>query len=713
MSSSDPSTTPESPMKFFFLLSLLSGPAWAAASFDVVICGGTPSGVAAATNAGREGVSVALVEETHQVGGLTAGGLAHTDFKTFESLSGSWKEFMDRVQEHYKTTYGEGSQPHLDCARGGYYEPHVARKVFEEMLESAGVTVFLNHQLVSTTRSGDRVTSATFVPADSSKGYPLPKEEPSITLNGSVFIDATYEGDLLAAADVPFRLGTDARSDFNESLAPVEGNDFIMATNFRVCLSRDPANRLPIPKPDNYNREDYALVIDLLADGTVTRKHIGGPPWRLDDLIRVRPVPNLKSDFNDKMGSPISIKLIEETHAWPDATPAERAEIFDTARNRALGLFWFLGNDPELPDWVRDDMNLWGLPADEFTESGHWTPVLYIREGRRLKGVRVFTQHDTERTGGPRAKLNRDAIAIGDYSINSHGTHHLPDGSIGGVLRQGGPPFQIPYGVLVPESVDGLLASVPISASHVGYSALRMEPAWTAMGQAAGLAAAYAVKNDLEVRDVPVRILQNILHGRGAFTIYTADVPAISPYFEVVQFFGTHGFFHELSDSGSAPGFFEGPPVQIACQWSNRPKGGHAVLPEKEMTPELARSWLARYKDLFPERPLDLSRFDETLTRGEFLARMADPASVDPSAPAIVPPATLGELYTHMPLAQAPLEPTIWTHADGNLPPGVKLENGILCGTPVETGEYSFTLETEQGDEPVRREFQMTVGPRP
>jgi len=160
-------------------------------SVDVVVYGGTPSGVAAASNAGRQGLNVVLVEETYQVGGMSSGGLAHTDFRTFQSLGGSWKEFMDRVQDHYKTTYGENSPQHRESSRGGYYEPHVARDAFKGLLESAGVTVLLNHQLAAAEQTGQRVVSATFVPTDASKGYPQPSDGPEVRLQATVFIDLT------------------------------------------------------------------------------------------------------------------------------------------------------------------------------------------------------------------------------------------------------------------------------------------------------------------------------------------------------------------------------------------------------------------------------------------------------------------------------------------------------------------------------------------
>lgn len=621
---------------FMLLASLLvafSGAKSSARQFDLVVYGATPSGIAAAVNAGREGLSVVLVDETYQVGGMTAAGLAHSDFYTFQSLGGTWKEFMDRVQEHYRQTYGESSDQHLQCGRGGYYEPKVARKVFEDMLASGDVTLMLEHRVVSVVTDRDRVSAATFVPTDATQGYPRPLDEPAIRLAGDVFIDATYEGDLLAAAGVPYRLGTDARSDFNEPLAPASRSDAIMAMNFRVCLSRDPDNRRPIPKPDSYDRTDHLKVLELIESGFLRPTQIAGPPWPLDQLIRVRPVPNLKSDFNDRHSSPFSIKLVEEIHEWPEANAEKRAELFDLAKERTLGMFWFLANDPELPQWVRDGMNHWGLPKDEFVESANWPPVIYVREGRRLRGVTTFTQHDAERAeGSPRARLNSDSIAIGNYSINSHGTHHLPDGTLAGTFKgYAVPPFQIPYGALVPKEIDGLLASVPVSASHVGYCAIRMEPTWTALGQAAGVAATYAVKHNVNLRDVPVHILQRELHSKDAFTVYIADVPPESPYFKSAQYFGTLGFFHELDDTGSAPGFFDGPPVDVPSQWTDTPVAGHALLPDTAISEKLAASWINRFMDLFPDVSIDRQRFvaDGTLTRGEFLNRLFAAAAAD------------------------------------------------------------------------------------
>ena len=686
--------------------------------FDVVVYGGTPSGIAAATNAGRQGLAVALVEETYQVGGLTAGGLAHTDFRTFQSLGGSWKEFMDRVQDHYRTTYGEDSPQHRECARGGYYEPHVARDMFMAMLNDGGVHLFLRHQLTEASQHG-RVVSASFVPTDPTRGYPQPLDEPAITLKATVFIDATYEGDLLAKAGVPYRVGADAREVFGEPLAPEVGNDFIMATNFRVCLTLDPDNRVPLPKPENYDRSLYARVIELIEAGQVGPNQIPGPPWPLDDLIRVRPVPNSKADFNDKMGSPISIKLIEETHAWLDAGPEQRGEIFDFARDRTLGMFWFLANDPELPEWVREGMAPWGLPADEFLESGHWTPVLYLRQGRRLRGVRTFTQHDTNTTGGPRARLNRDAVAIGDYSINSHGTHHREDGTIGGVLSAQVLPWQVPYHCLVSDTVDAILAPVPVSASHVGYSAIRMEPSWTALGQAAGLAAAQAIAHDIELRDVLVPLLQMQLHQAGAYTVYLADVPPSSPVFHAAQFFGTHGFFHELTDDGASDEFFSGPPVTGPNQWRNQPFARHAVLPDEIIDPELAASWRARHRQLFPENPVDdaLLQADGELTRGDFLNRLFDPSLRPDSAEVDLPPARVGEVWHHSLTPHDPAAPRPWVPADlqaaaALVDHGLRWVHGSLGGLPDRTGQHQLTVVNQDADgRQVRRLLNLTVLP--
>jgi FAD dependent oxidoreductase len=545
----------------------------------VVVVGATPAGIAAAVHAAQGGFNVALVEATGHIGGATSGGLSPSDFRTYESLGGAWLDFMRRVERHYATTYGRDSQQVRDCWRGAYYEPRVARRAFEQMLAEQQVRVLTHHRLQTTTLAPSagqrrRIVRARF----------LTGGDRAVELGARIFIDATYEGDLMAAAGAPHRQGSEARAEYNEPLAPLEANRHLMACNFRIPLTREPANRLPLSRPPDYDPRRYRKAVELIQSGQVRRREFGGAGWVLDDFIRARPLPNGKADFNDRMGSPVSVKLVTECSEWPAANPvgpAGRARIYAKAKKQALGLFWFLAHDPALPDWVHAAMREWGLPKDEYPNNQHWTPQLYIREGRRMLGESVFTQHDCEpRPGSVRTRLQPDSVAIGDYSINSHGTHYGADGRLLGVLSHPVRPWQVPYGVIVPRTVDGLLAPVAVSASHVGYCAIRMEPTWTALGQAAGIAAALSLRHGVEARAVNVPELQRRLHARGAKTIYISDVEADSPYFRAAQYFGLRGFLHDLIDP------------RTATDWSRKPLS--PVNQWTEAFPRAGCAWRAR-----------------------------------------------------------------------------------------------------------------------
>ena len=611
--------------------------------FDVVVYGATPSGVSAAVNAARSGVKVALVQEDGHIGGLTAGGLSNPDFQSFEALGGTWREFLHRVEKHYEAAYGAGSAEVVNSVRGAYSEPKVARRVFEDMLaEQKNLRVFFHHRLakVATTASADgrrRPTSATFT---------LRPAEREVEIRGAVFIDSTYEGDLMALAGATYRVGCESKAEFGESLAPEEANPYVMTYNFRVCLTTDRNNFIPIPRPAHYRREDYAPLIRLIAEGKIKSLCNPGPP---PAILRVRPMPNQKADWNDDAASPISLSLENVNQPWPEGSAADRARVFETYRNHSLGLFWFLGHDPEVPESFRREMNCWGLPRDEYPDTGHWTPALYVREARRLVGEYVFTEKDTQPApGSVRAPVQRDSVAIGDYSLVSHGVHSpepgVTIGRFGKVIR----PYQIPYGVLLPKNVDGLLVSAAVSASHVGFSALRMEPSWVGLGQAAGLAAALAVKSGGEVRDVSVPALQHQLWQRGAMTIYATDLtpviqiprpawdppgtfpaalqpwPVTAPFFHAAQYFGTRGFFQDLIDPRTArdtkrPG--------ATGQWRGA-YPHHAIGLELPIDRELAVQW-SRLAGT--ELAADLAP-DGRLTRGAFLNRLL--ARVAPARPA-------------------------------------------------------------------------------
>lgn len=610
----------------------LALPGRAAERFDVVVYGATPGGIAAALNAAREGATVALIQEDGHVGGLTSGGLSNPDFQSFEALGGTWREFMHRVEQHYVRAHGAGSQQVVDSVRGAYSEPRVARLVFEEMLGGEKrITTYLHHRLASAktvdAASGrKRLTAATFTNL---------KAQKPLEVEAAVLVDGTYEGDLMAAAGAKHRVGCESKAEYGESLASDQPNRHVMTYNFRVCLTTDRANFVPIPKPAAYRREAFAPLVPLLRDGKIKSLHNPAPrPF----VFKVRPIPNQKADWNDEATAPISLSLENVNHPWPEGTPEVRERIFNVYKDHSLGLFWFLANDPEVPEKFRAEMGRWGLPKDEYADTGHWSPALYVREGRRLVGEYVFTEKDTQPAAGSvRAPVQKDSIAIGDYSISSHGTFSPSFGVTLGHIGKPVRPYQIPYGVLLPKDVDGLLVPVAASSSHVGFSALRMEPSWTNMGQAAGVAAAMAVKQNKAVREVAVPAVQARLWELGAMTVYVSDLtprvkvtkpawdkpgsfevalhpwPVTSEWFKAAQYFGTRGFFHDLAD----PKTPAKPRGGTTGQW-----GGAYPQHEAGVGVPIDEALAARWAKLAGVELADGLKADGKLTRGEFLNRL-------------------------------------------------------------------------------------------
>lgn len=617
---------------FSLLLALISGLTTRAADkYDVAVYGATPGGIAAAVNAAREGATVILLQEEGHIGGLTSGGLSNPDFQSFEALGGTWREFIHRVEQYYIAAHGAGSQPVIDSVRGAYSEPKVARRVFEEMLNGESRITTRLHQRLSGARtvatdSRKRLVAATFVDL---------KTRQTREIEATVFIDATYEGDLLAAAGATYRVGCEAKSEYGESLAFDQPNAYVMTYNFRVCLTTQRDNFIPIAQPATYRRDDYAPLVGLLREGKIKSLTNPGP----NAILKLRYIPNQKADWNDDWNSPVSLSLENVNHPWPEGSPEVRAKIYQTYKDYSLGLFWFLANDPEMPAAFRAEMSRWGLPKDEFPDTGHWSPALYVREGRRLVGEYIFTEHDTQpKPDNIRAPVQPDSIAISDYSLNSHGVYSPSFGVTIGHHGKVVKPFQIPYGVLVPRNVDGLLVPVAASSSHVGFSALRMEPTWTSLGQAAGIAAAMAVSAKQPVRAVAVPALQQRLWKRGAMTVYVTDLtpalkiprpawdppgsfvaalhpwPIVSPWFKAAQYFGTRGFFADLVDAKTAPAVKR---ARATGQW-NAAYPHHALGVAVPIDAALATRWtkmagVAVTPELMP---------DGQLTRGEFLNRL-------------------------------------------------------------------------------------------
>ena len=562
---------------------------------DVLVYGATPAGVAASVAASREGMNVLLVEPSSHFGGIMTGGMSNPDFKTFEALGSFYKEFMDSVVSHYSRTYGPGSQQLHDSYRGVWYEPHVAHQIFTNLINKNQVTLLMEARLEDVVlNNGDDQDLLEAVKLSKSNGE-------KATFRAKVFIDATYEGDLMAAAGVSYRVGREPRTEYGELFAGVkyfsrehkflpgstgQGDHKIQCYNFRLCMTDSAENRITVKKPENYDRSQYGRLLELIESGQVGSLH---------DVLKFRYIPNRKADINDPLYSPFGIRLMEAQHDWPEGNSATRADIFQQHKAFTLGLLYFMQNDAAVPDTIRSEASQWGFAKDEFEETNGFSPALYIREGRRMLGDFVLTEHDTQPAvpGQIRAVLHPDAVAICDYSMDSHGNGApIPfhPGVTEGAFNFYVQPYQLPYAIMLPPQTNGLLVPVAVSASHVAYSSLRMEPTWTSLGYAAGLAAAQSVKEQVAPRSIKLEQLQQNLHNHKALTVYISDVLPGDDGFEAAQYLGTKGYFHNLPQYQGVPYIGRGSGKEMRGQHiAAYPY--HAIEPDRPMDAALANRW--------------------------------------------------------------------------------------------------------------------------
>jgi len=472
-----------------------------AAEPDVVVFGGTPAGVMAAVTAGRQGNKVLLLEPGGLVGGMMAGGLTKTDMGRPETVGGLANEYFARVLKYYQDKFGVNSAQAKDCHNGVFFEPHVAGEIFAAMLQEAGVEVRKQQQLVDATVKGGRITEIAI--HDAAKN-----SDASVT--GKIFIDATYEGDLLAAAHVPYRVGREARSEFHESMAglrqgPPEylgtGDHRVMAYNIRSPITNVDALRAPVPKPQHYTPE----LLQSFVDAVLVHKYktfeelfFDWPNWG-----------GINGKFDSNRGD-----FPGANYAYLEGDYEARAAILARVQDYFLSLWWMLQNDPRLPEDFRQSAQRWGLPKDEFLDSGHISPQLYVREGRRMLGRYFITQDDLE--------MNRhkdDAVCIASYNIDSHTVQQLRyDGRLipeEGYFTSSVEPWEIPYRALTPYAPSNLLVVCAVSATHIAYGSLRMEPIFMMIGQVGGLAADLALRQKTSVQDIPVKELQTWLTHAG------------------------------------------------------------------------------------------------------------------------------------------------------------------------------------------------------
>lgn len=544
-----------------------------AKNYDIVVVGGTPGGIMTAVAAAREGKSVAILERTSHIGGLPANGLGATDIATRNATTGLFREFTERVNKYYIDQYGENSPQAKDCSDGFHFEPSVAERVFAEMLEE----------------HNDRIDVLTGRQFDAEPCNLVMSDESIQTIyilnriNGErekysarIFVDATYEGDLGAAAGVPFRVGREGKNEFGEPGAgrvyeywkslPSEGStgeadNAVQAYNYRLCLTNVPENRISIARPEVYDRNEYVSLVEDVWTGRNTlksminvtdsmleanRRHIAagnpsmlpGDSWGIRKISSMVTLPNGKADANNQHAAFISTDLPEENWPWPTSSWEWRDKFAERLRNYTLGLLWFVQNDSELPEHFREAAKEWGLAKDEYADNDNFPRQVYVREGRRFEGMYFFTAKDALPVSeGERPPIHPTSITASHYALDSHAARKRERGRahLDGFISYPTMPYTVPYGVIVPKTIKNLLLPVPVSGSHIGFSTLRMEPCWMALGQAAGTAASLAIDGHRSVQNINIQELQTRLIAQKATLVYFRDITPDDPRFPEAQ----------------------------------------------------------------------------------------------------------------------------------------------------------------------------------
>ncbi|GAB3261240.1 FAD-dependent oxidoreductase [Larkinella harenae] len=463
---------------------------------EVLVVDSSPSGIIAAIAAARAGRQVVLITEDKHLGGMRTSGLAMSNAGNEKTFGGLGREFHTRVYRYYQTRYGLESVQ-AKTSRGGLrFEPHVAEIVFNDWLAETPVRVLTEERIVEVQKEKTRLRSV------------LTDKNRRIT--ASVFIDASYEGDLMKLAGCSYRVGREGADEYGESLAGVrypvdqqgEADQKTQRYTFRVCLTDSVENQIPITRPPNYHRASYAM------DAAEFRAN---PPKSILTVLPLNTLPNRKTD--SRTG-----EWIGGSWAFPEATGQERDVISREHEEYSRGYLWFLRTDESVPPAIRNELKKWGYAKDEFRDNNHWPYHIYVREARRLVGDFVMTQKDVLDEA---ARFKPDAVALGSYRLDVHDVQYIKAADEkAGVVKEGNigagiftKPYEIPYRCLLPKRSEAtnLLVTVCLSASHIAYSTLRMEPVYMMLGHAAGLAASMAIATKAGLHDVSIPELKSQL----------------------------------------------------------------------------------------------------------------------------------------------------------------------------------------------------------
>lgn len=507
---------------------------------DVLVYGGTASGAAAAVAAARAGMAVVLLEPGRHIGGMLSGGLGRTDMDRQQHVIGGMaRQFFVDAGRHY----GEPI--------AWTFEPKVAEGILRSWLDEAGVEILFGHRLDTVSKRDGHIAGLT-------------------TLNGAefearVFVDSSYEGDLMARAGVSYVVGREGREEYGESLAgrreiqpgnhqlrgaPVspyddDGNLLprvvpdkdlgevgsadhkVQAYCFRLCLTDVEENRIPIARPEGYDPARYELLKRYIQSLSIFEE--------TPSLLGISPIPNGKTDLNS--GPAVSTNLLGASWEYPEASYERREEIWQEHLTWTHGLLYFMGHDPSVPEDIRNGVRRWGLARDEFTDTGGWPHQLYVREARRMRGEYVMTQHDLQTR-----RTKYDSIGMGGYNMDvrevqwvAHRVYRFPlpteEVLMEGYITVPVEPYEIPYRSLLPleKEADNLLVTSCLSASHMAYASIRMEPQYMILGHAAGVASALAVTSDVAVHRVDLEQLQERLKVQGQILSLEESQRGVSP----------------------------------------------------------------------------------------------------------------------------------------------------------------------------------------
>lgn len=520
-------------------------------AYDICVYGETVAGISAAIQAARMGKSVVLVSKNNHIGGTTTSGLTATDMNRNQLVGGIAREFYQRIYAWYSNPAAWRNQDREEffiasrhrtytgkndsLKKQWVYESHVAEQILKEMLHENGVEVLYNERLDLSSNAVKRRSRIQRI-----------RMESGLEIEAMVFVDATYEGDLMAKAGVSYVVGREGNKKYGETLNGIRPNHIIGKGNqsidpyrvegdpssgllpfvdnqlwgkpgepdnrtqtycYRLTLTNDPSNRVEITKPEGFNPLWHEILVRELQLN---------PDKPLQKIVSLTPMPNKKTDSN-------FLNMFGNSYDYPEGDYATRAKIEQEHKDYALGMLWVLKNDPRVPEHIQQEIAEWGLPRDEFQDTDHFPNQIYVREARRMVGSFVMTEHHV-------AKNNREdvpkPIGLGSYAMDCHFVSRFVDEQgrlwFEGTMFEPTAPYAISYDAIVPKAAEcqNLIVPICLSASHVAYASIRMEPTYMVLGQAAGTAAALAIDEGAGVQNVPYKKLSDRL---------TADKQILNP----------------------------------------------------------------------------------------------------------------------------------------------------------------------------------------